>query len=120
MCPRRVSVSYHSRSAAQELTVCPHLPPRPLPHRPDIYPDMPFVQFQPLASQPTPSFWSAVNTFKLDRQGLDDTQILIHGWLEEGRRVVHRESGGDDGRKLIGFDGCLTVGAGAFGNEGEM
>lgn len=70
------------------------------------------LQFQPLSSQPTPSFWSALNTLKLDKLKLDDTQQDIIAWLEEGKEIVDRESAG--GLKRIGVDGGLGVGGGAF------
>ncbi len=82
---------------------------------------MPPLQFQPLPSQPTPSFWSAVNSLKLDRQGLDDSQLPISAWLEEGRQIVDRDAsiGKGDRPKYTGVDGSVSLGAGAFGGEGE-
>jgi ubiquitin-like modifier-activating enzyme ATG7 len=65
------------------------------------------LQFQQLASQPTPSFWSALNTLKLDKLKLDDTQQPISGWLEEGRD------------RKVGVDGSIGVGGNAFGQGGE-
>lgn len=72
------------------------------------------LQFQPLTSRPTPSFWSALNSLKLDKLKLDDAQQPIHGWLEEGREIVDRERGNEK----VGIDGSLGVGAGSFGMEG--
>lgn len=71
---------------------------------------MPPLQFQPLASQPTPSFWSALNTLKLDKLKLDDAEQPITGWLEEGKEVKDREGG----QQSVGVDGSLGVGGGAF------
>lgn len=76
---------------------------------------MPPLQFQPLASQPTPTFWSALNALKLDKLKLDDAQQPITGWLEEGREVVDREKGD----QKVGFDGILGVGGGSFGEDVE-
>lgn len=76
---------------------------------------MPPLQFQPLSSQPTPTFWSALNTLKLDKLKLDDTQQPITGWLEEGREVVDREQGD----QRVGVDGSLGVGGSSFGDETE-
>jgi ubiquitin-like modifier-activating enzyme ATG7 len=73
------------------------------------------LQFQPLASQPTPSFWSALNTLKLDKLKLDDTQQPISGWLEEGREVVDKENGD----RRVGVDGSLGVGGSSFGEGTE-
>jgi ubiquitin-like modifier-activating enzyme ATG7 len=72
---------------------------------------MPPLQFQPLASRPTPTFWSALNSLKLDKLKLDDAQQPIHGWIEEGREIVDRERG----NQKVGIDGSLGVGAGSFG-----
>ena len=74
---------------------------------------MPPLQFQPLSSQPTPSFWTALNTLKLDKLKLDDSQQPISAWLEEGKEIVDRESAGGHGR--IGVDGSVGVGGDAFG-----
>lgn len=76
---------------------------------------MPPLQFQPLASRPTPTFWSALNSLKLDKLKLDDAQQPIHGWLEEGREIVDRERGNEK----VGIDGSLGVGAGSFGEGGS-
>lgn len=82
---------------------------------------MPPLQYQPYVSQPSASFWSAVTSLKLDKQGLDDSQITIHGWYEQGRSVIDREAAKNDGSdvKIIGIDGSVCVGADAFGGEGE-
>jgi len=75
---------------------------------------MPPLQFQPLSSQPTPSFWSAVNTLKLEHLKLDDTPQPLTVWIEEGREIVDRDKGG-----IIGVDGSVGVGGSAFGLEGD-
>ena len=77
---------------------------------------MPLLQFQPLSSQPTPSFWTALNTLKLDKLKLDDAQQPIYAWLGEGKEVVDRESGGE---KRVGVAGTVGVGGGAFGEDSE-
>ena len=73
------------------------------------------LQFQPSASQPTPTFWSALNTLKLDKLKLDDAQQPISGWVEEGREVIDKE-GGD---RRVGVDGSLGVGGSSFGEGTE-
>ncbi|KAK1926403.1 hypothetical protein DB88DRAFT_481686 [Papiliotrema laurentii] len=78
---------------------------------------MPPLQFQPLSSQPTPSFWSALNTLKLDKLKLDDTQQDIAAWLEEGKEITDRESAGAQSK--VGVDGSVGVGGGAFDQEIE-
>ena len=82
---------------------------------------MPLLQFQQLSSRASPSFWSAVNSIKLDEQGLDDSQLSITGWLQEGRRIVDREAltSSEESENFIGVDGSVGVGAGAFGGEVE-
>ena len=78
---------------------------------------MPTLQFQPLSSQPSPSFWSALNTFKLEKLKLDDSQQPISAWLEEGKEIVDREA--KDGQGVIGVDGSVGLGSGAFGEDGD-
>jgi ubiquitin-like modifier-activating enzyme ATG7 len=73
------------------------------------------LQFQTLASQPTPTFWSALNTLKLDKLKLDDAQQPISGWLEEGREVIDKENGD----RRVGVDGSLGVGGSSFGEGSE-
>lgn len=78
------------------------------------------LQFQPISSQPTAAFWSALTTLKLDKLKLDDTEVEIKAWLEQGREVRDREAKSDDGGDtVIGVDGVLGVGSGAFGEDGE-
>ena len=80
---------------------------------------MPPLQFQPISSQPTPSFWSALNTLKLDKLKLDDAQQDISAWLEEGRSIVDRESTQSASGGQVGVDGIIGVGGAAFGGEGD-
>ncbi|KAJ9119946.1 hypothetical protein QFC24_005429 [Naganishia onofrii] len=54
---------------------------------------MPILQFTPLSSFPSPSFWQQLTSLKLDTLKLDDSVRDIQGWLEEGRSVLDRESG---------------------------
>ncbi|ORX34367.1 hypothetical protein BD324DRAFT_643368 [Kockovaella imperatae] len=75
------------------------------------------LQFQPLSSQPSPAFWSALNNFKLEKLKLDDTRQPITAWLEEGREIADREAKGGEG--LIGVDGSVGLGSAAFGEEGS-
>lgn len=78
---------------------------------------MPPLQFQPISSQPTPAFWSALTALKLDKLKLDDSQVDISGWLEECRNIRDKEAKGGEG--VVGVDGVLGVGSGAFGEDGE-
>ncbi|KAL1408414.1 Autophagy protein 7 [Vanrija albida] len=73
------------------------------------------LQFQPLVSQPTPEFWSSLTSLKLDKLRLDDSEIPIHAWLDEGRQVVNanRLTGkvaGDD----VAVDGSVLLDESAF------
>lgn len=71
---------------------------------------MPVVQFQPIRSQPTPEFWTAVTSLKLDKLGLDDSVVPVHAWIEEGRDAPN-----DSGNQhAIGMDGALVLSASAF------
>ncbi|KAJ9113198.1 hypothetical protein QFC22_006037 [Naganishia vaughanmartiniae] len=53
---------------------------------------MPILQFTPLSSFPSPSFWQQLTSLKLDTLKLDDSVRDIRGWLEEGRSIRDRES----------------------------
>ncbi|WRT65053.1 E1-like protein-activating enzyme Gsa7p/Apg7p [Kwoniella shivajii] len=79
---------------------------------------MPVLQFQPLNSQPTPSFWTALTSRKLDDFKLDDSTQSIAGWLEEGREIVDNHMRMTDQQTTnIGVDGSVTVGGNAFGQD---
>ena len=75
------------------------------------------LQFQTLSSQPSPAFWSALNTFKLEKLKLDDSQQPIIAWLDESREVVDREA--KDGPSKIGVDGSVGLGSNAFEGGGD-
>ncbi|KAK8846720.1 E1-like protein-activating enzyme Gsa7p/Apg7p [Kwoniella newhampshirensis] len=83
---------------------------------------MPPLQFQPLSSQPTPAFWSALTELKLDKFKLDETQQPIIGWLEEGKTVSDREALSTSSQEdaQIGIDGSVGVGGDAFGMSDGM
>lgn len=76
---------------------------------------MPPLQFTTLPSHPTPPFWTALTALKLDTLKLSDASVPITGWLDEGRQVVDRE----DSERVVGVEGGLGVGGGAFGAEAE-
>ena len=80
---------------------------------------MPPLQFQPLSSQPTPAFWSAVTALKLDRLKLDDAQQPIVAWLEEGKEILDKDVLTGRQGAMVGVDGSVGVGGGAFGEDGE-
>lgn len=77
------------------------------------------LQFQPISSQPTAAFWSALTALKLDKLKLDDSQVDITAWLEQGREIRDKEAKVEDETGLVGVDGVLGVGSAAFGEEGE-
>ncbi|GHJ84564.1 hypothetical protein NliqN6_0966 [Naganishia liquefaciens] len=56
---------------------------------------MPILQFTPLRSFPSPSFWQQLTSLKLDTLKLDDSAIDIRGWMEEGRSVYDKEQNVD-------------------------
>ncbi|OCF37606.1 E1-like protein-activating enzyme Gsa7p/Apg7p [Kwoniella heveanensis BCC8398] len=82
---------------------------------------MPVLQFQPLTSRPTASFWSALTSYKLDKAKLDDSIQSIEGWMEEGRTIQDTDATfahqGDE--RFIGIDGSLVVAGNAFGDDIE-
>ncbi|WWD07978.1 E1-like protein-activating enzyme Gsa7p/Apg7p [Kwoniella europaea PYCC6329] len=78
------------------------------------------LQFQPLNSQPTPAFWTALTTHKLDKARLNDDEQQITGWLEEGRQVEdHSNSSSSGDPTYVGIDGNISVGGNAFGESSE-
>ncbi|KAE8539178.1 ubiquitin-like modifier-activating enzyme ATG7 [Cryptococcus gattii VGV] len=78
---------------------------------------MPPLQFQPLASQPTPSFWAALSAHKLNHLKLDDSQLQIRAYLEPAKRIlINKENAAD--KADVGIDGSLVVGGEAFEAEG--
>lgn len=80
---------------------------------------MPVLQFQPLASQPTPSFWTALNALKLDKLKLDDAEQPISGWMTEGKEIIDKDHLTGKQGGMISVDGSLGVGGSAFGEGGE-
>lgn len=78
---------------------------------------MPPLQFQPLASQPSPSFWAALSAHKLNHLKLDDSQLQIRAYLEPAKRIlINKENAAD--KADVGIDGSLVVGGEAFEDEG--
>jgi ubiquitin-like modifier-activating enzyme ATG7 len=76
------------------------------------------LQFQPISSQPTAAFWSALTSLKLDKLKLDDSEVDIAAWLEEGREIKDKEAKAGESSG-VGVDGVMGVGSGAFGIDGE-
>jgi hypothetical protein len=54
---------------------------------------MPLLQFTPLQSRPSASFWSSLTSLKLDTLKLDDTERDVLGFLDEGMLVKDRGAG---------------------------
>ncbi|WVR04403.1 E1-like protein-activating enzyme Gsa7p/Apg7p [Kwoniella sp. DSM 27419] len=84
---------------------------------------MPILQFQPLSSQASPSFWTALTAHKLDHAKLDDAPVSISGWMTQGRvqGLNHKSStpGDDPKHSVVRIDGSVHVGANAFGGDSE-
>lgn len=76
---------------------------------------VPILQFSPLHSQPTPSFWSTLTSLKLDRLKLDDTPQEIIGWLKAGNYALPKASKGHKSHTDSG-----SGSAGAHDQEGEQ
>jgi hypothetical protein len=53
---------------------------------------MPLLQFTPLQSRPSASFWSSLNGLKLDTLKLDDSARPLIGFLDEGVAVKDRRT----------------------------
>lgn len=52
--------------------------------------NMPILQFTPLQSRPSASFWTSLSALKLDSLKLDDSLISLTGYLDEGTAVRDR------------------------------
>ncbi|WVQ83979.1 E1-like protein-activating enzyme Gsa7p/Apg7p [Cryptococcus sp. DSM 104549] len=70
---------------------------------------MPPLLFQPLSSQPTPAFWAALTSQKLENFRLDQSPRGIVGWVDESKEVVDREQA-----VPIGIDGSVIINDNAF------
>lgn len=79
---------------------------------------MTILQFQPIRSQPTPEFWTSLAALKLDKLGLDDSVVPIHGWVEEGREFRSSSLHDPVGSAAVGMDGSLILPATAFDAPG--
>lgn len=81
---------------------------------------MPPLQFQPYVSQPTPDFWSALTSLKLDKLKLDDSSLAIHAWVEEGRSIpnLNKLTGLKEGQS-VGVDGSVVLSATAFDSPSD-
>ncbi|WWC87192.1 E1-like protein-activating enzyme Gsa7p/Apg7p [Kwoniella dendrophila CBS 6074] len=80
---------------------------------------MPILQFQPLSSQPTPAFWTALTSHKLDKAKLNDEEQWIDGWLEEGRLIQDLHVATDQESAIAHIDGSISIGGNAFGEASE-
>ena len=77
---------------------------------------MVLLQFSPLQSAPSPSFFHALTKHKLDVARLDDSLVSIKGEYSEGKIVLDREGGkGDE----VGISGGVELGLSSFEVEGE-
>jgi ubiquitin-like modifier-activating enzyme ATG7 len=74
---------------------------------------MPLLQFAPLSSSPSPSFFHALTAHKLDVAKLDDDFIPIVGEFAEGKFIKDR---GADGRE-VGLSGSVNVDGRCFDGE---
>lgn len=85
-------------------------------HHLSLHTPMAPLQFQPLASQPTPAFWAALAAHKLNHLRLDDSHLSIAAHLEPAKRVLVNKEHGHDSPD-VGIDGSLVVGGDAFEAE---
>ena len=84
--------------------------------KPESFFTMPLLQFTPLQSRPSASFWSYLNSLKLDTLKLDDTERDVYGFLDEGLNVQDRGAGRtEEGEKGVWVAGSLGVDERSFG-----
>ena len=70
---------------------------------------MPLLQFTPLQSRPSASFWSSLTSLKLDTLKLDDTERDVIGYLDEGMMVKDRTASKDGQEEGVWVAGSLGV-----------
>lgn len=70
---------------------------------------MPLLQFTPLQSRPSASFWSSLTSLKLDTLKLDDTERDVYGFLDEGMTVKDRTASKDGKEEGVWVAGSLGV-----------
>lgn len=71
---------------------------------------MVLVQFAPLRSAPSPSFFHALTKHKLDVARLDDSLLPITAEYAEGKVIVDREGGGHQ----VGIPAGVELGIDSF------
>jgi ubiquitin-like modifier-activating enzyme ATG7 len=79
---------------------------------------MSIIQFSPLQSRPSSSFWSSLASLKLDKLKLDDSQVDITGYFERAKVVQDKAVAGQDGVGNVFVGGSLSVDADAFDESG--
>lgn len=71
---------------------------------------MVLVQFAPIRSAASPSFFHALTKHKLDVARLDDSLVPITGEYAEGKVMVDREGGGQQ----VGIPSAVELGISSF------
>lgn len=77
---------------------------------------MVLLQFSPLQSAPSPSFFHALTKHKLDVARLDDSLVPISAEFAEGKVVKDREGGGDE----VGISGGIELGLNSFESDQSL
>jgi hypothetical protein len=70
---------------------------------------MPLLQFTPLQSRPSASFWSSLTSLKLDTLKLDDAERDVLGFLDEGMSVKDRSASKEGKEEEVWVAGSLGV-----------
>ena len=75
----------------------------------------PLVQFLPLSTSVSPSFWHALTSIKLHELKLSQHAIPVKGYYSKGKQVRDRLNGNE----LVGINGGLELDQDSFTREGE-
>ncbi|GAA5906638.1 hypothetical protein JCM5296_000717 [Sporobolomyces johnsonii] len=73
------------------------------------------LQFLPLSTAVSPSFWHQLTHLKLHHLKLSDAPVPISGWYTKGKQVKDRMTG-----EAVGISGGLELSKASFDDEAKV